>query len=100
MGVDDMKMLEQQAQQLAAEAEQDKLKPKDKILFVRSVIPSLQPLLLPLISETPAADQGVSTREHMIPRALFVVWKLNSVTKNCALEKFHSVLIKEMCMVK
>lgn len=35
-GVDDMKMLEQKAQQLAAEAEQDKPKPKDKILFVRS----------------------------------------------------------------
>uniref|UniRef100_A0A668AVE3 Pre-mRNA-splicing factor SYF1 n=1 Tax=Myripristis murdjan TaxID=586833 RepID=A0A668AVE3_9TELE len=36
MGVDDMKMLEQKAQQLAAEAEQDKPKPKEKILFVRS----------------------------------------------------------------
>ncbi|XP_046893738.1 pre-mRNA-splicing factor SYF1 [Hypomesus transpacificus] len=35
-GLDDMKMLEQRAQQLAAEAEQDKLKPKEKILFVRS----------------------------------------------------------------
>uniref|UniRef100_A0A672MV74 XPA binding protein 2 n=1 Tax=Sinocyclocheilus grahami TaxID=75366 RepID=A0A672MV74_SINGR len=35
-GVDDMKLLEQKAQQLAAEAEQDKPKPKDKILFVRS----------------------------------------------------------------
>lgn len=35
-GIDDMKMLEQKAQQLAAEAEQDKPKPKDKILFVRS----------------------------------------------------------------
>ncbi|KAJ8251347.1 hypothetical protein GJAV_G00220370 [Gymnothorax javanicus] len=35
-GVDDMKMLEQKAQQLAAEAEQDKPRPKDKILFVRS----------------------------------------------------------------
>lgn len=34
-GVDDMKMLEQKAQQLAAEAEQDKPRPKDKILFVR-----------------------------------------------------------------
>lgn len=37
-GVDDMKLLEQKAQQLAAEAEQDKPKPKDKILFVRSVL--------------------------------------------------------------
>lgn len=37
MGIDDMKMLEQKAQQLAAEAEQDKAKPKEKILFVRSV---------------------------------------------------------------
>lgn len=36
MGFDDMKMLEQKAQQLAAEAEQDKPKPKEKILFVRS----------------------------------------------------------------
>uniref|UniRef100_I3IZT4 Pre-mRNA-splicing factor SYF1 n=1 Tax=Oreochromis niloticus TaxID=8128 RepID=I3IZT4_ORENI len=36
MGIDDMKMLEQKAQQLAAEAEQDKPKPKEKILFVRS----------------------------------------------------------------
>lgn len=36
MGIDDMKMLEQKAQQLAAEAEQDKAKPKEKILFVRS----------------------------------------------------------------
>ena len=32
-----MKMLEQKAQQLAAEAEQDKAKPKEKILFVRLV---------------------------------------------------------------
>lgn len=32
---DDMKMLEQKAMQLAAEAEQDKPKPKEKILFVR-----------------------------------------------------------------
>lgn len=32
-----MKMLEQKAQQLAAEAELDKPKPKEKILFVRSV---------------------------------------------------------------
>lgn len=38
LGIDDMKMLEQKAQQLAAEAEQDKPKPKEKILFVRSVI--------------------------------------------------------------
>lgn len=38
-----MKMLEQKAQQLAAEAEQDKPKPKDKILFVRYVLrPSLK----------------------------------------------------------
>lgn len=37
MGIDDMKMLEQKAQQLAAEAEQDKAKPKEKILFVRLV---------------------------------------------------------------
>lgn len=37
MGIDDMKMLEQKAQQLAAEAEQDKPKPKEKILFVRFV---------------------------------------------------------------
>lgn len=37
MGIDDMKMLEQKAQQLAAEAEQDKQKPKEKILFVRFV---------------------------------------------------------------
>ncbi|CAB1341445.1 unnamed protein product [Coregonus sp. 'balchen'] len=36
MGLDDMKLLEQQAQQLAAEAEQDKPKLKEKILFVRS----------------------------------------------------------------
>ncbi|XP_031723897.1 pre-mRNA-splicing factor SYF1 [Anarrhichthys ocellatus] len=36
MGIDDMKMLEQKAQLLAAEAEQDKPKPKEKILFVRS----------------------------------------------------------------
>lgn len=35
MGIDDMKMLEQKAQLLAAEAEQDKPKPKEKILFVR-----------------------------------------------------------------
>ncbi|KAG1968925.1 pre-mRNA-splicing factor SYF1 [Pimephales promelas] len=35
-GVDDMRMLEQKAHQLAVEAEQDKPKPKDKILFVRS----------------------------------------------------------------
>lgn len=42
-GVDDMKLLEQKAQQLAAEAEQDKPKPKDKILFVRYVLhPSLR----------------------------------------------------------
>lgn len=34
-GVDDMRLLEQKAQQLAAEAEQDRPKPKDKILFVR-----------------------------------------------------------------
>ena len=38
LGLDDMKMLEQKAQQLAAEAEQDKAKPKEKILFVRSVL--------------------------------------------------------------
>lgn len=38
MGMDDMKMLEQKAQQLAAEAEKDKLKPKEKILFVRFVL--------------------------------------------------------------
>lgn len=38
MGIDDMKMLEQKAQQLAAEAEQDKPKPKEKILFVRYVL--------------------------------------------------------------
>ncbi|XP_039541681.1 pre-mRNA-splicing factor SYF1-like [Pimephales promelas] len=31
-----MRMLEQKAHQLAVEAEQDKPKPKDKILFVRS----------------------------------------------------------------
>jgi len=37
MGLDDMKMLEQKAQLLAAEAEQDKPTPKEKILFVRSV---------------------------------------------------------------
>lgn len=37
MGIDDMKMLEQKAQQLAAVAEQDKPKPKEKILFVRFV---------------------------------------------------------------
>lgn len=37
MGIDDMKMLEQKAQQLAAQAEQDKPKPKEKILFVRFV---------------------------------------------------------------
>lgn len=37
MGIDDMKMLEQKAQQLAAEAEQDRPKPKEKILFVRFV---------------------------------------------------------------
>lgn len=35
MGMDDMKMLEQKAQQLSAEAERDK--PKEKILFVRFV---------------------------------------------------------------
>lgn len=35
--MDDMKMLEQKAQQLAAEAEKDKPKPKEKILFVRFV---------------------------------------------------------------
>lgn len=40
-GVDDMKMLEQKAHQLAAEAEKDKPKPKEKILFVRSVTASL-----------------------------------------------------------
>lgn len=39
MGIDDMKMLEQKAQQIAAEAEQDKPKPKEKILFVRFVTP-------------------------------------------------------------
>lgn len=39
MGIDDMKILEQKAQQLAAEAEQDKPKPKEKILFVRFVFP-------------------------------------------------------------
>ena len=38
MGIDDMKLLEQKAQQLAAEAEQDKPKPKEKILFVRFVV--------------------------------------------------------------
>lgn len=38
MGIDDMKMLEQKAQQLATEAEQDKPKPKEKILFVRFVV--------------------------------------------------------------
>lgn len=37
MGIDDMKMLEQKAQQLAAEAELDIPKPKEKILFVRFV---------------------------------------------------------------
>ncbi|TRY66020.1 hypothetical protein DNTS_014110 [Danionella cerebrum] len=36
IGVDDMRLLEQKAQQLAAEAEQDKPKLKEKILFVRS----------------------------------------------------------------
>lgn len=42
-GLDDMKMLEHKAQQLAAEAEQDKPKPKDKILFVRyALCPSLR----------------------------------------------------------
>lgn len=41
MGIDDMKMLEQKAQQLAAEAEQDKPKPKEKILFVRFVVQTL-----------------------------------------------------------
>ncbi|XP_078091040.1 pre-mRNA-splicing factor SYF1 [Mustelus asterias] len=35
-GMDDMKLLEQKAQQLAEEAEREKPKPKDKILFVRS----------------------------------------------------------------
>ena len=38
MGIDDMKMLEQRAQLLAAEAEKDKPKPKEKILFVRFVV--------------------------------------------------------------
>lgn len=38
MGMDDMKMLEQKAQQLAADAEKDKPKPKEKILFVRFVL--------------------------------------------------------------
>nr|XP_015195570.1 PREDICTED: pre-mRNA-splicing factor SYF1-like [Lepisosteus oculatus]XP_015195571.1 PREDICTED: pre-mRNA-splicing factor SYF1-like [Lepisosteus oculatus] len=45
-GIDDMKMLEQKARQLAAEAEEDRPKPKDKILFVRSVyrrVPGLRP---------------------------------------------------------
>lgn len=42
MGMDDMKMLEQKAQQLAAEAEKDKPKPKEKILFVRFVLLSLR----------------------------------------------------------
>lgn len=37
-GVDDMRLLEQKAQQLAAEAEQDRPKAKDKILFVRCVL--------------------------------------------------------------
>ncbi len=42
-GLDDMKMLEHKAQLLAAEAEQDKPKPKDKILFVRYALrPSLR----------------------------------------------------------
>lgn len=43
-GVDDMRLLEQKAQQLAVEAEQDKPKAKDKILFVRCVqlCPSLR----------------------------------------------------------
>ncbi|XP_006008659.1 pre-mRNA-splicing factor SYF1 [Latimeria chalumnae] len=35
-GMDDMRLLEQKAQQLASEADQEKPKPKDKILFVRS----------------------------------------------------------------
>ncbi|XP_043940382.1 pre-mRNA-splicing factor SYF1 isoform X2 [Protopterus annectens] len=35
-GMDDMRLLEQKAQQLAAEVEREKPKPKDKILFVRS----------------------------------------------------------------
>ncbi|MGH0155680.1 UNVERIFIED_CONTAM: hypothetical protein FKN15_029687 [Acipenser sinensis] len=34
--MDDMKLLEQQAHLLAAEAEREKVKPKEKILFVRS----------------------------------------------------------------
>lgn len=46
-GVDDMKLLEQKAQQLAAEAEQDKPKPKEKILFVRYALrPSLRQVTL------------------------------------------------------
>uniref|UniRef100_A0A8D2J3B4 Pre-mRNA-splicing factor SYF1 n=1 Tax=Varanus komodoensis TaxID=61221 RepID=A0A8D2J3B4_VARKO len=35
-GMDDMKLLEQRAEQLAAEAERDQPRPKEKILFVRS----------------------------------------------------------------
>ncbi|MBN3286370.1 SYF1 factor, partial [Polyodon spathula] len=34
--MDDMKLLEQKAHLLAAEAEREKVKPKEKILFVRS----------------------------------------------------------------
>jgi len=39
LGLDDMKMLEQKAQLVAAEAQQDKVTPTEKILFVRWAAP-------------------------------------------------------------
>lgn len=39
-GMDDMKLLEQKAQQIAEEVERERPKPKGKILFVRYVVES------------------------------------------------------------
>lgn len=67
MGIDDMKMLEQKAQQLAAEAEQDKPKPKEKILFVRFVI---RKLTTQDINEWLSENLSLLTFQHF--RYLFV----------------------------
>lgn len=59
-GVDDMRLLEQKAQQLAVEAEQDKPKPKDKILFVRCV------LLCPSLRRATQTNQSTSPAQWLI----------------------------------
>lgn len=57
-GLDDMKLLEQRAEQLAGEAQRDAPRPRDTLLFVRWVLPPRATLALPLRhpSVTPASS--------------------------------------------